>query len=72
MKNAALKEDPSDVAIGYVDSLFCLAIYRNSVSPKFWLCRTTIPHRYSSDLDYATIQRKLLKVKSQRKGIPEA
>ena len=55
MKNAALKQNISDVAIGYVDSLFGLAICRDSVSAKLWFCRTAIPYRYSSGLDYATI-----------------
>ena len=60
MRDEGYKQDSVGVARGYVDSFFHLGICGNSISAKLWFCRIAIPHRRSSDVDDATIQRHLI------------
>ena len=61
MSNEAFKQNLGDVAHGYVGSLFCLGICRDSVSAKLRFCWIAITHRHSFDVDDATIQKHLIK-----------
>ena len=60
MSNEAFKQNLGDVAHGYVDSLFCLGICRDSVSAKLRFCWIAITHRHSFDVDDDTIQKHLI------------
>jgi hypothetical protein len=57
MNNESFKQNPVDVARGYVDSLFCLGVCGNQFSPKLRFCGTAIIDGHSSDVDNDTIQR---------------
>ena len=50
----------SDVARGYVDSLFCLGSCGDSISVKLRFCRAAVSRRRSSDVDDAAVQRHLI------------
>ena len=61
MSDESYKQDYVDVARGYVDYLFHLGICGYSISAKLRFCRIAISHRYSSDVDDASIPEHLLK-----------